>query len=95
MRAWLLLLLAGRAQADLAGMPPGTGNGTFCEFEVVDAASRKPVGGFRYTMTLPSGKKVRGRVPRSGRVHVDVPHAGECTIDFDLPPGIVIADDQS
>jgi hypothetical protein len=89
-RVWILLLLAATARADLAGMPPGTGDGTFCEFQVVDAVTRKPVGGFRYTMRLPSGKKVRGRVPRSGRVHVDVPHAGTCDIDFDLPPGMVI-----
>jgi hypothetical protein len=88
----MLLLMAATARADLAGVPPGNGEGTFCEFEVVDAATRKPVGGFRYTLKLPGGKKVRGRVPRNGRVHVEVPHAGQCTIDFDLPPGMVIAD---
>jgi hypothetical protein len=46
-------------------------------------------------MKLPSGKKVRGRVPKNGLVHVDVPHAGECTIDLHLPDGMVIADGHS
>ncbi len=92
MRAWFLIFLCGIARADLSGVPPGNGDGTFCEFEVVDAQTKKPTGGFRYTLTLPSGKKVRGRVPRSGRVHVDVPHAGTCTIDFDLPKGMIVAE---
>jgi hypothetical protein len=92
MRAWIFLLLGGVAHADLAGMPPGNGEGTFCEFQVVDVETKKPRGGFRYTLTLPSGRKVRGRVPKNGLVHVDVPHAGDCTIDLDLPPGMIIPD---
>ena len=92
MRALFLLLLCGTAHADLSGEPPGNGDGTFCEFQVFSAETKKPMGGFRYTPTLPSGKKMRGRVPKSGLVHVDVPHSGTCTIDFDLPPGHIIAD---
>jgi hypothetical protein len=88
---FLFLACAGIAHADLSGQPPGTGNGTYCEFQVVHAESKKPFGGMRYTMTLPSGKKVRGRVPKSGLVHVDVPHSGNCTIEFDMP-GFTIAD---
>ena len=84
-RALFSLFLCATAYADLSGQPPGTGDGTFCEFQMVSAETKKPFGGFGYTLTLPSGKKLRGRVPKSGRVHVDVPHAGNCTIEFDLP----------
>ena len=84
-RALFLMLLSGVAYADLSGQPPGTGDGTFCEFQMVSAETKKPFGGFGYTLTLPSGKKIHGRVPNSGLVHVDVPHAGHCTIEFDLP----------
>jgi hypothetical protein len=86
------LLLSASAYADLSGEPPGTGDGTFCEFHVFDAETKKPIGGVRYKLTLPSGKKLRGRVPKNGLVHVDVPHPGTCTIDFDLPPDRIILD---
>ena len=68
------------------------GGGTFCEFEVFRAEDHRPMGGIRYKLKLPSGRVLRGRVPENGLVHVDVPHAGSCTIDFDLPPGMIIAD---
>jgi hypothetical protein len=94
MRAWLLLSLfaAGAARGDASVPRVGHGESTFCEFEVVHADSQKPMAGVRYKLTLPDGSVRRGRVPKSGVVHVDVPHAGECGIDLDLPNGYVILD---
>jgi len=80
------------ARADASLPTPRQGDWTFCEFEVIRAEDRKPTGGMRYKLKLPSGRIVRGRVPKNGRVHVDVRGAGTCTIDFDLPPGMIIAD---
>jgi hypothetical protein len=80
------------AHGDASLPTPKKGHWTFCEFEVIRADDRKPTGGMRYKLKLPSGQVVRGRVPKNGLVHVDVPHDGNCTIDFDLPPGMVIAD---
>ena len=88
----LLYAMGGVAQADLTtpALQPAkkNGKGTFCEFEVFDAESKKPLPGIRYVVTLPSGKKVRGRVPKNGIVHIDVPKDGECTIQLDIPEGM-------
>ena len=85
-----LIGVAGLARADLAVPAKSDGKGTFCEFEVFSAETKKPIAGIRYTVTLPSGKRVRGRVPKNGIVHIDVPKAGDCTIDLDLPDGMHI-----
>jgi hypothetical protein len=87
-----LLMMSGIARADASLQTPGNNDWTFCEFDVVRAEDGKPTGGMRYKLKLPSGQVVRGRVPKNGRVHVDVRGAGTCTIDFDLPPGMIIAD---
>jgi hypothetical protein len=92
---WLVILASGfgAARADNSVPAARAHDGwTFCEFEVFHQATRKPFAGVRYRVTLPGGRVRRGRVPANGIVHIDVPRAGECTIDLDLPRGYVIGE---
>ncbi len=88
----LVLAWAATAFADSSVPQRRRGGGTFCEFEVFRAEDHAPMSGVKYRVTLPDGSVRRGKVPKSGLVHIDVPDAGECSIDLDLPPGMRIAD---
>lgn len=57
------------------------------EIALYDSEGEPAVGVF-YTIVLPDGRKVGGRLNKNGRARYDGIPSGECTVTFDgLPPG--------